>query len=165
MLRAVSADDAYANLVLPRLLTERGLDVRDAAFATELGYGTLRASGTLDEIIAACSDRELADTDPEVVDLLRLGAYQLLRTRVPAHAAVASTVDLARASGNGRAAGYVNAVLRKVGAATWDAWADRLTDSGNALRRMTVRTAHPEWIAAAFADALGGDLAETEAAL
>ncbi|MDT4936861.1 MAG: rRNA (cytosine967-C5)-methyltransferase, partial [Pseudonocardiales bacterium] len=47
VLRAVSVDDAYANLVLPKLITERGLTGRDAALATELGYGTLRAAGTL----------------------------------------------------------------------------------------------------------------------
>jgi 16S rRNA (cytosine967-C5)-methyltransferase len=105
LLRAVDMDGAYANLLLPKLLTARSLSGRDAAFATELGYGTLRASGTLDEIIATCSERPLDSIDAPVRDLLRLGAYQALRTRVPAHAAVATTVDLARATGNARAGG------------------------------------------------------------
>src|ERR1700727_686056 len=95
-LRAVSEHDAYANLVLPGLLTERRLDSRDAALATELAYGTLRAQGTYDAILAQCVDRPLAQLDPELLDLLRLGTHQLLATRIPPHAAVAATVDLAR---------------------------------------------------------------------
>ena len=117
-LQAVSAEDAYANLVLPRALAEAGLSGRDAALATELGYGTLRASGTLDEVLRRCATRDLADIELAVLNLLRLGAYQLLRTRIPTHAAVASTVELTRSTGNPRAAGFVNAVLRKVGRAS-----------------------------------------------
>src|SRR3954454_7186221 len=84
---AVHRDDAYANLLLPRALRERGLVGRDAAFATELTYGTLRLTGTLDAVIAAAAQREVARIDPPVRDALRLGAYQLLRMRVAAHAA------------------------------------------------------------------------------
>ncbi len=165
LLRAVDAEGAYANLALPPLLASAGLTGRDAALATELGYGTVRTAGTLDEIVAACIDRPLDEVQPEVRDLLRLGAYQVLRTRVPPHAAVATTVDLARATGNGRAAGFVNAVLRKLARAGWDEWTDRLAAGGPPLRGLALRTAHPEWIAAAFADALDGDLDETGAAL
>jgi 16S rRNA (cytosine967-C5)-methyltransferase len=165
LLRAVDQDGAFANLALPRLLADRDVAGRDAALATELGYGTLRAQGTLDEVLARCVDRPLSDVDPAVLDLLRLGAYQLLRTRVPAHAAVATIVDLARAAGLGRAAGFVNAVLRRVAAADADAWMDRLTSGAAPVRTLAVRTAHPEWIVEAFAAALGGDLAETERAL
>ncbi|MEP7020003.1 MAG: transcription antitermination factor NusB [Pseudonocardiales bacterium] len=165
LLRAVSGEGAYANLVLPGLITDGGLSRRDAALATELGYGTLRASGTLDEIITACLDRPLAGVDAPVRDLLRLGAYQALRTRIPSHAAVATSVDLARATGNGRAAGFLNAVLRRVVTSDWDEWTSRLGSERSVLGRLALHSAHPEWIAAAFADALGGDLAETELAL
>ena len=96
VLVAVRERDAYANLVLPGLLRERRLDTRDAAFATELAYGTLRGKGLYDEVLQACVDRPLAQVDPPVLDLLRLGAHQLLRMRVPSHAAVSATVDLAR---------------------------------------------------------------------
>jgi len=165
LLRAVAADDAYANLALPRLLDAHHLTGRDAALATELGYGTLRSLGTLDEILAQCADRPPAEMDAAVLDLLRLGAYQALRTRVPLHAAVATTVDLAPAVGAGRAGGFVNAVLRRVTARTWTEWTDALAAGRSPVAALAVRTAHPEWIAAAFADALGGDLAETERAL
>jgi 16S rRNA (cytosine967-C5)-methyltransferase len=94
VLRAVDERDAYANLLLPALLSERGLTGRDAAFATELTYGTLRGRGTYDAILAACSDRD--DLDPPVRDVLRLGAHQLLATRVGRHAAVSTSVDLAK---------------------------------------------------------------------
>src|SRR5580700_6993252 len=83
VLRAVADRDAYANLLLPALLAERGLTGRDAAFATELTYGTLRGRGTYDAIVAACSDRD--QLDPTVRDVLRLGAHQLLATRVGPH--------------------------------------------------------------------------------
>jgi 16S rRNA (cytosine967-C5)-methyltransferase len=166
LLRAVDADSAYANLALPRLLRAQNLGGRDAALATELGYGTVRAAGTLDLVLAACLDRPV---QPEVRDLLRLGAYQLLRTRVPPHAAVSTTVELARSVGAGRAAGLVNAVLRKVAATSWNGWVDRLSRPNDPLGRVALATAHPRWIAAAFAAALGededGDLAETAAAL
>ncbi len=169
LLRAVHDDGAFANLALPRLLAARGLAGRDAALATELGYGTVRAEGTLDAVLAACVDRPLADVDPGVLDVLRLGAYQALRTRIPAHAAVATAVDLAPAVGQGRAGGFVNAVLRRVAAASWDAWVDRLAAGTSPLHAVALRTAHPEWIAAAFAVALGenmdGALDETAEAL
>ena len=89
-----------------------------------------------------------------------LGAYQLLRTRVPPHAAVSATVDLVPR----RAAGFVNAVLRRLARQDWDAWVAEVAPPDE-LGRLALRHAHPRWIAAAFADALGGDLAETEAAL
>ena len=160
LLRAVSDRDVYANLTLPSLLRERGLHGRDAAFATELGYGTLRASGTLDAILAACVDRPLTEVDPDVIDVLRLGAYQLLRTRVPAHAAVSTTVDLAPR----RSGGFVNAVLRRVTRRSWDEWVDALAPA-DPVGRLALRYAHPGWVVSAFRDALGGDLAETAEAL
>jgi 16S rRNA (cytosine967-C5)-methyltransferase len=165
LLRAVAEQDAYANLALPRLLDAHGVSGRDAALATELGYGTLRAQGTLDEILGRCVDRALPDVEPGVLDLLRLGAYQALRTRVPPHAAVATTVDLAHAVGHGRAAGFVNAVLRRVVVLGWDAWVGELTAGAGAVRTLAVRTAHPDWIVEAFARALGNDLEQAELAL
>jgi 16S rRNA (cytosine967-C5)-methyltransferase len=165
LLRSVDEQDAYANLALPRILAAHRLTGRDAALTTELGYGTLRSLGTLDEIIARCADRALSSVDAGVLDVLRLGAYQALRTRVPPHAAVATSVDLAHQVGHRRAAGFVNAVLRRVTAYDWAAWTDQLAAGAAPLRALAVRTAHPEWIVAAFAQALGTDLDETALAL
>jgi len=156
-LQAVTLDDAYANLVLPRALADAGLSGRDAALATELGYGTLRASGTLDEVLRRCASRQLSDIEPAVLNLLRLGAYQLLRTRIPSHAAVATTVELARSTGNARSAGFVNAVLRKVAAHDFDSWCDRIAQGASPVGRLALRYSHPGWIVGAFADALAVD--------
>jgi 16S rRNA (cytosine967-C5)-methyltransferase len=163
VLTAVEARQAYANLLLPRLLTERGVTGRDAALATELTYGTLRGLGTYDAVLAACSDRPLDKLDPPVLQVLRLGAHQLLATRVGAHAAVATSVDLAKAVAGARVSGYVNAVLRRVATRDLDAWLglvapDPVTDPDGSL---AVRYSYPRWIVAAYRDALGA-AAETE---
>ena len=123
VLRAVSADDAYANLVLPQVLRERGLSGRDAALTTELVGGTLRGQGTYDAIVASLAS---CAVDPPVLDALRLGTHQLLAMRVPGHAAVATTVDLVRHRVGHRPAGFVNAVLRKVSAHDLDGWVRRV---------------------------------------
>ena len=164
VLRAVSERSAYANLVLPGLLRERRLSGRDAALATELSYGTLRAAGQLDAVLQACVDRPLDRVDPPVLDVLRLGAYQLLRTRVPTHAAVSATVDLARRVLTAGPVGFVNAVLRRVAARDLAGWLAELAPDDE-LGALALETSHPRWIASAFRDALGGDLAETGVAL
>ena len=153
-LRRVSSDGAYANLVLPQLLTERRIGDRDAAFATELLAGTCRGQGTYDVIIAAAADRKLSSWQPALLDLLRLGAHQILAMRVPAHAAVAATVDLAAATVGERVTGLVNAVLRRVAAETLDTWLDRLGAGLDDRDRLALQTAHPRWIVDAYADRL-----------
>jgi 16S rRNA (cytosine967-C5)-methyltransferase len=150
---AVHRDGAYANLVLPRILRERRLHGRDAAFATELTYGTLRLTGTLDAVIADAAGRDVARIDPPARDALRLGAYQMLRTRVAAHAAVFTTVDLVRAVAPG-AIGFANAVLRRVAERDWDTWIARLAPADDRVRQLALSYAHPDWIVRAFRDAL-----------
>jgi 16S rRNA (cytosine967-C5)-methyltransferase len=163
VLDGVSSRAAYANLLLPQLLRERQLDERDAAFATQLAYGALRAQGTLDAVLAPLVSRPLGDLDPRVLDLLRLGAYQLIDLRVPSHAAVDTTVDLTRAIVGTGASGLVNAVLRKVAVGGDRAqWLETL--DGDTETRLALATNHPRWIVEAWRDALGGD-AELEAAL
>lgn len=159
---AVNRDDAYANLVLPAILRDAGLVGRDAAFATELTYGTLRRLGTLDAILTEAAGRDVARIDPPVRDALRLGAYQLLYTRVPAHAAVSATVDLVRSVGVG-ATGFANAVLREVASRDADAWVARLAppQETDPIGHLALAYSHPQWIVRAFAEALGGDLGET----
>jgi 16S rRNA (cytosine967-C5)-methyltransferase len=164
VLKAVREQDAYANLVLPKLLRERRLEGRDAALATELAYGTLRAQGQLDVVLQACVDRPLDAVDPPVRDVLRLGAYQLLRTRIPEHAAVSATVDVARTVLTAGPVGFVNAVLRKVTAHDLPTWLAQLK-SADEVEAVALETAHPRWVAQAFRDALGGDLAEARVAL
>jgi 16S rRNA (cytosine967-C5)-methyltransferase len=157
VLAAVRDRAAYANLLLPRLLTERQLTGRDAALATELAYGTLRGQGTYDAILTACSDRPLDKLDPPVLDILRLGAHQLLNTRIGAHAAVATSVDLAKSVVGARVSGYVNAVLRRVATRDLDAWLDIVAPSPTSDQNgsLATRYSHPRWIVAAYRAALG----------
>ena len=153
-LRAVNAEGAYANLVLPALLRERGLTGRDAAFATELLAGTCRWQGTYDVIISAAAGRPLSEFQPAVLDLLRLGAHQILSMRVPIPAAVAASVDLAAATVGERVTGVINAVLRRVSDRSRDAWFDELSKGLDDHDRLALRTAHPRWIVDAYADLL-----------
>jgi 16S rRNA (cytosine967-C5)-methyltransferase len=161
VLRAVRERDAYANLVLPGLLRERRLDGRDAALATELAYGAARARGLLDAVIADCAGRPIAEIDGPLLDVLQLGAYQLLRTRVAPHAAVATSVDLVRAEAGPGKAGFVNAVLRRVSERSEAEWVERLAPV-DPVGRLAFEHAHPTWIAQVFADALGADAGELE---
>jgi 16S rRNA (cytosine967-C5)-methyltransferase len=153
-LRAVNGEGAYANLVLPALLRERGLTGRDAAFATELLAGTCRWQGSYDTIIAAAAERSLNELQPAVVDLLRLGVHQILSMRVPVPAAVAATVDLAATTVGERVSGLTNAVLRRVAERSLDGWFDQLSEELDDLDRLALRTAHPRWIVEAYADLL-----------
>jgi 16S rRNA (cytosine967-C5)-methyltransferase len=167
VLRAVADRDAYANLLLPALLTERGITGRDARFATELTYGTLRGLGSYDAVLGACSDRPVRKLDPAVRDVLRLGTHQLLGTRVGAHAAVATSVDLTRQVIGQRPSGFVNAVLRRVATRDLDTWLglvapDRANDETGYL---SVRYSYPRWIVDAFRAALDSHAAELDRAL
>ena len=150
----MNADGAYANLVLPALLRERGLAGRDAAFATELLAGTCRWQGSYDAIIAAAAGRPLSQFQPAVLDLLRLGTHQILSMRVPAHAAVAASVDLAAVTVGERVTGLVNAVLRRVAERSLDDWFDQLSHGLDDHDRLALRTAHPRWIVDAYAELL-----------
>ncbi len=159
VLCAVREREAYANLLLPQLMRERRMPARDRAFATELTYGALRAQGSLDLSLDRFITRKV---DPPVRDALRLGAYQLWRTRVPARAAVSTTVDLVRAV-SPRAAGFANAVMRRVAG---DPAPPAPPYESDPRGHLSVVHAHPRWIVDAFAEALGDESeAELAAAL
>ncbi|MFB9730474.1 RsmB/NOP family class I SAM-dependent RNA methyltransferase [Ornithinimicrobium kibberense] len=151
LLRAVALQDAYANLELPRILRAAGLRGRDAAFATELAYGALRMQGLYDAVAARAADRPASSIDPPVLDVLRLGIHQLLAMRVPDHAAVSATVALARQHVGQGAAGFVNAVLRRVGERDRDDWVALLTaDEPDEVARLAVEHSHPAWVVRAL---------------
>ncbi|HMC71648.1 MAG TPA: transcription antitermination factor NusB, partial [Mycobacteriales bacterium] len=158
-------DNAYSNLLLPRLLRERAITGRDAAFATELCYGTLRWQGVLDEVLATAASRDVARLDPPVRAVLRVGAYQLLHMRTPPHAAVHATVELARRICGPKPVGLVNAVLRKVATASWSDWTRRLAPADDEIGAVAFAHGYPRWVAAAIATALGDASDELSAAL
>ncbi len=159
VLKAVRVDDAYTNLVLPAVLRQHDLSGRDAAFVTELASGTIRRRGTYDAILATCVDRSLSKVEAKVLDALRLGTHQLLSMRVPPHAAISTTVDLVRAKVSPGAAGFSNAVLRKVSAHDLDAWVALVAPDAQAspVAHAVVAHSHPRWVVEELRAALAMD--------
>ena len=113
VLRRVEEGGAFASRALDGALASAGaLEAREAGLATELVYGTLRRALSLDAALALHASRPLSDVDPAARVALRLGAYQILHLGTAPHAAVSEAVGLAKKVQHGRAAGFVNAVLR-----------------------------------------------------
>ncbi len=113
VLRRVEEGGAYASRALDAALASAGaIDPREAGLATELTYGTLRRALSLDAALAPHLSRPIDRVDPAARVALRLGAYELLFLGTAPHAAVSEAVKLARSADHGRAAGFVNAVLR-----------------------------------------------------
>ena len=136
------------DLALQRALT--GLPETDRRLAHELAAGTLRHRSTLDAALAPHLSEGLGGVRSDLLDLLRLGAYQLLLLeRVPGHAAVDTAVTLGRRIAGARVGGFVNAVLRKVaeqartpGAGQQPSIDSSLPDADS----LALRYSHPEWL-------------------
>lgn len=154
----VLREGAYANIAVTKTLrTARSthtIDARDAAFISELVHGTLRALGRIDWVLGRHVNRPLHELDPMVVDLLRLGAHQVLHMRVPDHAAVSATVDLAREVLTDGPAKFVNAVMRSLTREDSREREEALEAIEDQNERLSVKHSHPEWMVTAFAQAL-----------
>lgn len=155
VVRRVTEQGAYSNLTLRSALDRSDLEARDRAFAAELAYGTIRRLRSIDWVLAAHVDRPLETAPAPALALLRLGAYQILFTRTPAHAAVSETVALA----HGRQRGFVNAVLRRV-AAEPPAW-----PSGDSDDDVGIRHGLSEWIVRELRRQVGDDVERAAEAL
>lgn len=131
------------------------LDARERAFLHELVLGTLRARGYLDHCLAAHLDRSLSRVDARLLNLLRLGAHQIVNLRVPHRAAVSESVAVARRAAP-RGAGFVNAVLRKLASQGPPPVPDRATDP---LGWLTSEGSLPRWLAERWLAALGAGTA------
>jgi len=150
----VNRNGAFANLRLPELLSESDLDLRDRSFVTELAYGTLRMQGKHDFAISLKADRPINELDEKIVDLLRLGIHQIFEMRVPIHAAVGETVEVARAVAGESKASYVNALLRSI-SADLDLYEAVKTDEKlPAIEKLSILYSHPIWIINAYFDQL-----------
>jgi 16S rRNA (cytosine967-C5)-methyltransferase len=155
VISAVRESDAYANLLLPTRISRAGLSSADAGLATELTYGTLRMQGYYDRVISRAAGRPVDRIDPPILDVLRLGAHQLLSTRVAPHAAVNESVALARSVGSRSATGFTNGVLREIGRHTPDEWRQRiLADAKNPDDELAALNSHPVWVVRALRRAL-----------
>lgn len=158
VLQAVRESDAYANLLLPTRIDRAALSSADAALATELTYGTLRMQGYYDRVIAIAAGRPVDRIDPPLLDVLRLGAHQLLSTRVAAHAAVNESVGLARTVGSRSGTGFVNGVLREIGRHTPEEWRRQAAARArNEDDRIAALASHPVWVVRALRKALDAE--------
>ncbi|MCM1012527.1 MULTISPECIES: transcription antitermination factor NusB [unclassified Brevibacterium] len=167
VLTDVDTKDAYANLLLPAKIARTHLSPPDAAFATELTYGTLRGQEFYDAVIAHAAGRPVTQIDPEPLAAMRMGAHQILAMRVPDHAALSETVGVVKYAAP-KTAGFVNAVLRRVSEADRQTWLDRIGQGRSETARQAIASSHPEWIVRALTQALKGhgrDAGELDALL
>ncbi len=158
VLMQVYSEDAYANLALRKALRrariEDRLDTRDARLVSELVNGTLRAQGYLDWALSRHLSRPMGELDREVQVLLRMGAHQIVNMRIPDHAAVATTVDIARHVLTDGPTRMVNAVLRsltRMAPGELDEAFEEITDP---FESAAIRYSHPEWMVREFSRAL-----------
>jgi len=158
VIHRVDREKAYANGLLDHVLRKAALKEQERAFITELAYGTLRWRGKIDYVIAQFSSKPLAKLDPEILNILRMGVYQLLFLSTPSNAAVDESVKLSKNFTSGKASGFVNAVLRAV---------DRERDNikypprnDDPVPYLSVQYSHPRWMVSMFIKMLGE--AETE---
>jgi len=154
ILTQVNRHEAFANLILPKALGESSLEQRDRGFVTELVYGTIRMQGRHDWILSQVSERHWESVDAGIIDAARLGVHQLHEMRVPAHAAVSATVELARKVLGESKATYVNALLRRVSARSLDDWLALIEAIEDKTQRLAIKHSHPEWIVSAYFDLL-----------
>ena len=166
VLHEVGSSDAYANLALSAIQRSQELSIRDAGFCTEVVNGTRRYRGLLHAAITECSGRPTDKLDPRVLDVLRMGTYQLLLMDTDAYAAVDTSVNLVRSVAGEAPAGLVNAVLRKVGTKTREQWLQKVsTGPSGSDAQLAVQLSHPEWIVSALRDSLGPNQADQLPAL
>ena len=150
VLAEVGLQGAYSNLILPKALSESILEANDRAFATELVYGTLRMQGRHDHFISAASDRSIEQIDPKALIVLRLGTHQLKQMRVPSHAAIYESVELAKKVVGKSTASFVNAILRKIDSLDFE----QLSKPTQEYSRLALEYSHPEWIVSSYFDSL-----------
>src|SRR3954471_14010042 len=156
VVRRVFEQDAWADRALHGEARRHRLDARDLALATQLAYGTVQRVATLDHLLGVLAGRHPDKLDKPILAALRLGVFQLtFLDRIPAHAAVGESVELAKRDAP-RGAGLVNAVLRR---ATREArgLAAALPDTTAAQAALV--HSHPEWIAQLWFDTFGAETA------
>lgn len=162
-LLAVEREDAYLNLVLPKKLAKARLSNVDAAFATELAYGTSRWQGLYDWIIEDATGREVGHIDADALIVIRLGAHQLLELNTPAHAAIFEMVNLAKKRLKASVVGFINAALRRISERSRKTWIERLHDSGLSAEAInSIEFSHPLWVTRALKLALQSEGAANE---
>ena len=154
LITEVNRNEGYSNLLLPAALSASSLEDRDRNLVTELVYGTLRMQGKHDWILAQISDRPWGEVDAGIVDVARMGVHQIHELRIPDHAAVSATVEVARKRLGESKASFVNALLRSVTRKSLDEWFSPLDKMQDNVERLSIQYSHPQWIISAYFDLL-----------
>ena len=158
ILTRVEEDKSYSNLLLNQALQKGAMERADAALATEIVYGTIQRLNTIDYFLGRFVAKGLDKLQPWVRNLLRLSFYQLYYLqRIPPHAAVNESVNLAKKRGHQGISGMVNAILRNVLRQK-----DTLTlPAGlDPVQRIALEHSHPQWLVARWVGEYGAELAE-----
>ena len=146
---------AWSDLTLSASIKKAGLDTRDAAFCTALCTGVLQNRALLDHYILSYSSLRLNKIAPYVLNVLRVGIYQIVfMDRVPHSAAVNTAVTMIRRSQNPRAAGFANAVLRRV---SENAESLPKPDARDRVSYLSTLYSHPKWLVKYYLKTLGED--------
>jgi 16S rRNA (cytosine967-C5)-methyltransferase len=158
LLNKVTFEDSYTNLVMPNLLEEAKLNTRDSALAQELAFSTIRWQLTYDFILNQVSSRPVDEIEAVVLNALRMGSHQLLKMRIPPHAAINETVNLIRSAVGEKAVGFANGVLRRVSEKSIEQWIDIAEDKATSkVEFLSIQYSHPQWIVRALSQALTSD--------
>jgi len=151
---------AWSDLTLSGLISSSDMPPIEAALTTQIVNGVLQNLTLCDYYASLFSSIELKKLEPRVLDVLRLSIYQIVfLSKIPHSAAVNEGVALARKYSNHRAAGYVNAVLRKIAKAAADGNLPEIS-AADSIQRLSIKYSHPEWLIREFCEALGPHGAE-----
>ncbi|WP_418968838.1 transcription antitermination factor NusB [Alloscardovia omnicolens] len=156
VLNRLEADDAYANLLLPKVLGQSELSNADKSFVTDTVYGTLRWRLFLDAVIEAAHKKPIRTINVKLINIVRLGTYQWLFMNGADYACVSETVSLARRTVGAQTAGFINVLMRKITSYNRQQWevnvtsriqrSNTLSADDVLIARQSVRFSHPQWI-------------------
>jgi len=152
----VDVNEGYSNLVLDKTLAASSLEPRDKALASAIFYGVLERRITLDYIISQFSKTPVKKLSPQVLEILRMGAYQILYLeKIPQSAAVNESVNLAKENNLVKASGFINAVLRSL---LRNITEIKMPDEKKEpLLSLSVQYSYPEWLISLWQAAYGAE--------
>jgi 16S rRNA (cytosine967-C5)-methyltransferase len=149
---------AWSELALDSVITKAGLDHREASLATRICMGVLQNMMLLDWHIERVSAIPFSRIQPQLIDILRIGSYQILFTeRIPIHAAVDESVKLARRYCGSGASGFVNALLRRLSSERTEL---PVYGDPDPVKELSIRYSHPEWLVKEYISSYGMQSAE-----
>jgi len=150
---------AYSNISINRHLQAFELNSLDKAFITDMVYGTIKWKMTIDWLISQYSSIKLKKISPWILNILRLGVYQLIYTdKIPQSAACNESVKLSKKYGHAASSGYVNAILRNISRNKGNI---NFPDPEiNLVSYLSVKYSHPEWIVKMWVDRYGNEFTE-----